>query len=699
MGSFRLTRYFSLASLIGVAVVVALLVGFYRYVAFRELVHHETRNNAALTQAFANSIWPQYAAFVTATSGAARDELLARPEIGRLRADILRQMKGLSVVKVKIYNLDGLTVFSSDEKQIGEDKSANAGFLRARNGEIAGDLTFRGDFDAFEGTIHNRNLVFSYVPIRRAAASPVEGVFEVYSDVTAFAERLERIQWQIAAGVGGGLAILYVFLFALVRRAEGIIGRQERERVEREALIRHQAYHDPLTGLPNRISFAEHLGSAVSLAIRTRRLIGVMFIDVDRFKVVNDSLGHEAGDQLLQITARRIRRCLRESDMVFRMGGDEFTVILETLERPEDAAQAARRIIEAVSEPVKITEHEITVGASIGITICPTDDAQPEQLVRNADAAMYQAKESGRGRYEFYTREMNERAFERFSMESALQRALRKGEFLLYYQPRISTETGRACAVEALLRWNHPEKGVIPPAQFITVLEDTGLIVPVGEWVLATACRDNKAWQDAGLPPMRVSVNISSRQFRSETLVDAVENALRESGLAPQYLELELTESLLVENAERALSTMNRLKQLGVVISIDDFGTGYSSLNYLRRFPVDYLKIDRSFVSELQTCERDAAIAQAVAALARTLNIKVVAEGVEKREQAEFLRAEDCHELQGYLFSKPVPPTEIPALVVEGANLPADQNCLVARLSGTIAGSPDSAAEGLEGTE
>ena len=655
----RLLRYSVLLGLVALVAAVAGLTLLYRGLVLDSLIEGETHANVTLTRTFANAIWPQHATFVLLAYELPNSELAGRPEVKRLGDDLRKLAAGTNVVKVKIYDTRGVTVFSTDARQIGEDKSANPGVRSALAGRAASDITYREHFDSWEGRISERDIIATYVPVRVLDSAPGEAVMEIYSDVTALVDRMQRSLWRILGGILLALALVYAVGLWILRRYHGLLRAQEADRVLQEERIRHQAYHDALTGLPNRASFVEHLDEAVRRAKRAHWSMALMFLDVDQFKRVNDSLGHDAGDRLLRVLSGRIRGRLRETDLLFRMGGDEFTVILEDVHGPEEAAMVADRVIEATREPLQLQHHELAVSVSIGIALFPKDDASGERLVKGADAAMYRAKERGRNRYAFFAPEMNERVESQLLIEAALRRALKNAEFRLHYQPRISAASGRMVGVEALLRWAHPQWGLVEPARFIPALEESGLIVPVGDWVLAEACRQAAAWRDAGLGPLRVSVNLSSRQFRSETLAGAVGQALRASGLAPAQLEVELTESVLMENTEQAMAVMGSLKALGIAISIDDFGTGYSSLGYLKRFPIDSLKIDRAFVRDLATSPKDAAIIDAIAALARSLGIGLVAEGVEEAYQAEFLRERYCTELQGHLFGRPVPPEGI----------------------------------------
>jgi diguanylate cyclase (GGDEF)-like protein/PAS domain S-box-containing protein len=426
------------------------------------------------------------------------------------------------------------------------------------------------------------------------------------------------------------------------------------ERKAAEERVKFLAYYDALTGLPNRTLLQDRLANAVAGARRRKDKVALLFLDLDRFKNVNDSLGHSVGDLLLQEVAERLKRFGREQDTVARLGGDEFLVVLNGVKDVSDAAVTADRLLKSMNAGFVIQGHPITVTCSVGVSIYPEHGADGETLIKNADAAMYCAKEKGRNNFQFFTEDMNAQVVERLTLESSLRLALDKKELFLMYQPQMDIATGRIIGLEALARWQHPVLGLVPPDKFIRVAENTGLIMPIGEWVLRTACSQARKWQDEGLNAVSVAVNVSAVQFRQENFCEFIRRVLKETGLAPQYLELELTESLLLANADVMMSVIEELNAMGVTLAIDDFGTGYSNFGYLKQFRVSKLKIDRSFVRDVAVNSDDAAITTAIISMARSLSLKVIAEGVEDEAQMSFLRAHHCDEIQGYYFSKPL---------------------------------------------
>jgi len=428
----------------------------------------------------------------------------------------------------------------------------------------------------------------------------------------------------------------------------------------------HSAQHDVVTNLPNRLLLNDRISQSISLARRQRKHIAVIFLDLDRFKYINDSLGHATGDQLLQSVAKRLLAGVRGSDTVSRQGGDEFVILLSEITYPEDAATSARKILLSLSAPHSIVGQDLHIDGSIGISIYPEDGEDAETLIKSADTAMYHAKENGRNNFQFFKAEMNLKAVERQSLESGLRRALEREEFLLHYQPKVNLETGDITGVEALIRWRQPDRGLVPPSQFVPIAEDCGLILHIGRWVLREACRQARAWQDAGLPPVPVAVNVSAVEFRDKGFVEGVRAILSETGLEARYLDLELTEGVLMEDGESTAAVLRTLKMMGVHLAVDDFGTGYSSLSYLRQFPIDVLKIDKSFVHQISGDPNDSAIVSAVIDMGKNLKQRVVAEGIETQEQLAFLQARHCAEGQGYLFSRPLAAAQFAHIVQLG---------------------------------
>ena len=445
------------------------------------------------------------------------------------------------------------------------------------------------------------------------------------------------------------------------------IMRDVTERKCAEERIRHLAHYDDLTGLPNRALFSQLLEQALSESKFSHKQVAVLFIDLDRFKLINDTLSHASGDAVLQLVGKRLTEALPRRDTVARFGGDEFVVLMRDCSIPTDAADTAQKLLTALAEPMLVEGQEYHLTASIGISAFPGDGENAQTILKNADIAMYRAKEHGKNNFQFYSAQMNLHSFERLVLERFLRHALEQDEFEVYYQPKIDLVTGRLTGMEALLRWMHPGMGMISPTKFIPLAEETGLIVQIGAWVLHAACAQNRAWQQEGLPPLRVAVNLSALQFAQSELHATIVGVLEDTGLPPELLELEITESVTMENPEHAAMLLKKLKALGISLAIDDFGTGYSSLSYLKRFPIDSVKIDRSFIKDIPDDEDDVAITQAVIAMAHSLRLKVIAEGVESEHHVEFLREHGCDQAQGYLFGKPMPAAEFRELMVQGS--------------------------------
>jgi diguanylate cyclase (GGDEF)-like protein/PAS domain S-box-containing protein len=435
--------------------------------------------------------------------------------------------------------------------------------------------------------------------------------------------------------------------------------------------LSYLAQHDSLTDLPNRVLLNERLGETIALSSRYGRKLAVLFVDLDRFKHVNDSLGHIVGDRLLQSVARRLFTCVRSSDVVGRHGGDEFVVLLQEISHAPDAAITATKILEALRQPHYIDEHELHITASIGIAAYPEDGTEVESLMKKADLAMYHAKEAGCDSYQFFESEMNDRAIERQSLENGLHHAIERQQLVLHYQPTLDLATGGIIGAEALIRWRHPQRGLVPPLKFIAIAEDCGVIAPIGQWVLREACRQVRAWQLAGLPRFGIAINVSSLELRTPGFASGVRAVLKETGLEPKYLELEITETGLMKDSPAVLAVLKELKALGVGLALDDFGTGYSSLSHLKSFPIDSIKIDQSFVRDLATDDNDAGIVTALIGMGKSLHMKVVAEGVETQAQLQILREHGCPMGQGFFFSRPVPAEEFVRLLECGADATA----------------------------
>lgn len=697
---FRLLRYFSIASLISMVLAAVVLGAAYRQIATNNLIELGESNNVALTQTLANSLWPQLRSFASLAERLDVDALRLHPDFAGLRQSVVEQMRDTKMVKVKLYNLDGRTLFSTEARQIGDDKGHNGGFLSARQGRAVSELTHRNQFSAFDQVIENRDVLSSYVALRRAPDATVEGVLEVYTDVTDLLGSIEIGQRLVILIVAAVLAVLYGILFFIVRHANSVIQgqyeqlrhsehalRDSQEHLERrvhertveleainyaleaeimerkhaEQRIEFMADHDALTGLPNRVLLLDRVNQSLARADRRETQLAVAFIDLDDFKRINDSLGHHIGDHVLQTIALRLPSCLREGDTIARVGGDEFVVSLPDIHLdgyPSQVTQIAQKLLDAIVEPIEAGGHKLHLTASIGIAMYPAHGRDVVTLMRNADSAMYCAKSLGRNRHQMFAEHMNVREQLRLTMESEMRLAIERSEFVLYYQPIVALESGRIVGAEALLRWPNVNGPWISPVEFIPMAEETGLILPIGEWVLNEACSQLQVWREHGLSDLTLAVNLSPSQFASEGFAADVAAVIERTGVDPARLHLEITESLLMSQRDVVRANFQELGCLDIKFSLDDFGTGYSSLGYLKRFPLHLLKIDRSFVQDLPDDSDDAAIVTAVMAMAKSLGMTVIAEGIETNEQHAFLKHLGCDHGQGFLFSRPVPAAE-----------------------------------------
>jgi diguanylate cyclase (GGDEF)-like protein len=673
---FRLVRYFAVTSLIGVLIVLAPLLYFYRSFATEALEQHETHDNVAIAHIFASTLWPVHADYLKGAGRLGVEQMRSHPKVELIRADVLRQMKGLSVVKVKIYDLRGITVFSTDEKQIGEDKSDDDGVQSAIAGKVQSEIAFENQFDSFERVINDRNLISSYIPIRVDDSAAPEGVFEVYSDVTDYVAELEKTSWEIVGVVLGSLALLYVFLYSIVRRADQTLQAQAREvEVAHVAVLEHHSLHDRVTGLPNRESLYQQLGALLP-SLEPRNLkCAVLCLGIDGFKEISDSLGHHLGDTVLKQIGALLQSTFGDGCITARMEGDEFVVTVTGF----DAAMQVERLVRVIERaqqaiaksPIAISGSDLSITTSVGVAIYPDDGGNVSDLLRSADVALSHAKKKGRNSYQFHTPGMNDRALELLLAERDLVRALSENQFVLHYQPKVDMRHGHITGAEALIRWQHPTRGLVSPAQFIPLAEERGLIVALGKWVLREACRQSVAWQNAGINELPIAINLSAVHFRQATLLSDVKRKLASNELSARCLELELTESSIMDDEAATIFTMDQLKEVGVLLALDDFGTGYSSLSQLKRLPLDNLKLDQSFVRGLPGDADDLAICTAVIAMGHALGLKVIAEGVETTEQLALLRELGCDVVQGYLFARPMPADQFFTFAMDHAGNPA----------------------------
>lgn len=679
---FRLLRYFSIASLISMVLAAIVLGTLHQSFEKNHLLRFGESRNVALVQAFSTGNWPQFRSFAKEAKLLDADTLRRKPDIAWLNKSVREAVRNTPTVRVKIFQLDGRILFSTDSAQIGTNTGKSAGFLSARLGLPSSELARYDKFSTFDGEFVNRDVLASYIPLRSGADAPLEGVMVIYTDVTELQASDEGEEHLVTLSVVAVLAVLYGFLFFIVRHAGSVLRKQYEQQRRIEQSLRHVTTHDSLTNLPNRLLLLDRIKQSLSSAERHNNLLAVASIDLDNFQNINNSMGHETGDQVLQTVAQRLSQCLREGDTIARIGSDEFVVSLPDIHSSVNLFQIAKKILAAIAVPIESNGRELHLTASIGIALYPEHGRDAETLMRKADLAMHSAKRLGRNRHQMFVEHMNELVQQQVQLEDEMWRALKNNEFVLYYQPVIDLRSGAIVGAEALLRWPNVHGDWLAPSEFIPLSEKCGLIVPLSEWVISEACAQLQTWRDKGLGlgNFTMAINLSSRHFATAGLATMIAGVIEQAEINPGLLYLEITEGMLMGKNESILANIEGLKRIGIKFSLDNFGTGYSSLGYLRHFPIDLLKIDRTFVHGLPDNADNAAIVTTIIALANSLNLAVTAKGVETDEQAAFLRQLGCAQAQGFLFSRPLPPGEFLSLVLEKRNMLITQSLVQLQL-------------------
>jgi diguanylate cyclase (GGDEF)-like protein len=690
MHTFNLIRYFSLLTFALILIAGLVLGEVVRRQQIDGLKQMAEDRNVAMTKIFRNALWQHFAPLAekALTGTASGAHLRAAAEHEGLRTQVVALMQESETVKIKVYAPNGLTVFSTDERQIGEDKSGNPGLIAATNGRIASELTHRNQIDSFEGSLEDRNVMASYVPVFENGK--VVGVVESYQDVTRFVHEIDRQQYRLWGMILLALGALYLMQLLVVRHAQRLIKTQElaleeanreldqrviartleldntNKRLEQEIAEHRRTqgeldylfYYDALTTLPNRTLLLNRLKKAIAANADSGQLGALLLVDLDHFRAINDTEGRTRGDQFLREVADRLQTCVRDSDTVCRLGNDQFLIMLESLGKARaDAANRAETTGEKIQTRLQHPhEGEGTgIGCSVGIALFGGKTNDPDNLLKQAELAMCDAKAAGGASLRFFDPDMQAAASARAVLEKDLREALQTGQFQLHYQPQVDAHK-MIQGAEALIRWQHPQRGLVSPIEFISFAEESGLILPLGRWILTSACEQLAAWaRQPALAAITLAVNISPRQFRDAYFVDEVLAILKHTGAPPERLKLEITESLLLDDLDDIVAKMHELRGRGIGFSLDDFGTGYSSLSYLTRLPLDQIKIDKSFVMDLETHDHSAVLCASIISLAHNLKLKIVAEGVETESQSYFLTTvHHCDLMQGYHFSRPV---------------------------------------------
>ena len=675
---FRLLRYFSIASLISMLAAAFALGALHWALERSHLLELGEKHNIGLTRAFTGIIWPPFRSYAASAVNLDGDALRNNPNFPRLDQSVRTAMRNTSTVKVKVIRLDGRILYSTDPDEIGSDYSNEAGYRKALKGEVYSEIEHHDRFVSLNGELTNCDTLSSYVALRHAPDEPIEGVLEIYTDITDVLASDEREEVYILVSAIAVLTVLYGILYLIVKRADSIIKSQHERQRRIEQSLRFATMHDALTELPNRVLLLDRIRQSITAAERRSNLLAIAYINLDNFKNINNSMGHQAGDKVLQAIAKRLTACLREGDTIARIGGDEFVVSLPDIQSNMNLYQISRKMLSAVSEPLVIQDRELHLTASIGITLYPEHGKDAETLIRKADIAMYSAKSLGRNRHQVYVENLNEQVQKQAHLEDEMWRALENNEFVLHYQPIIDLKTGSIIGAEALLRWPNLHGPWISPAEFIPLTEKCGLIVPLSEWVLSEACTQLQSWREreSGENELSMVINLSPRHFATPGLTTMMSDVIEQTNLDPRWLHLDITEELLVSMNESVLANFEGLKRLGIKFSFDDFGSGYSSLGYLRKFSIDMLKIDRSFTQGIPENADNAAIVTTIVELANSLGLTVVAKGVETDAQLAFLQQAGCQQAQGFLFSRPLPADEFLSLLQQKRDMRLTQSMI-----------------------
>ncbi|WP_455376691.1 putative bifunctional diguanylate cyclase/phosphodiesterase [Kaarinaea lacus] len=645
-------------------ILIIMVLGYlFREQELNNLLVYAESKNVDLAQTLSNVFLEYYTDQIVELQHETAVDLRQNPVIREFDKRIRSHVDKLDIHLISILSLKGITVLSTNPRTLGRKNSDNIASKALKTSKPISYMAYQDLVSSMESLQVHRYVVTSYVPLLKKPEPQIVGLIEIKLDVTEFVNDINHkltISYFIIAAL---LSVYLMVLFLLAQRAGDTIKKLKQGMDKQEKLVQHQRYHDTLTGLPNRIRFRDSLEHEMKLCKLKNNLLALLFIDLDYFQKVNDALGYSIGDKLLIEISERLQQCVRAGDTIARIGGDEFVIILQSIHVLDEAEDIARQILKTITEVYKFDEKELFMSLSIGIAMYPFTEDDANSLLKKANSAMKKAKQAGRNTFRYFTENTRKQLVSRFSTENSLRRALEREEFELYYQPIVQIRTGRIVSVEALLRWNSLEHGFTSPAEFIPLLEETGLIIPVGQWVIENACKQGYLWNKNGINDLKINVNMSARQLLHTDLIKQVNDALDSSGLPSHLLDLEITESLLIEDFSNTIHILDNLNDLGVSLSIDDFGTGYSSLSYLKRMPVDTLKIDQSFVRDIAVNMDDAAIVEAICALSHSLRFKVTAEGLESPDQLEHLRRAGVNQVQGFLLSRPVPAVELEPLL------------------------------------